>query len=140
MLPQGKRRFEHLAGFTGRGLDPHTGTRIEGLTGPTKQLGLVIEEIHLAGPAIHEQLDHPPGPGSMVRPVPHSSRIQARSVVAGQDLAQGNTSETSPQLPNKIATGNPNALVQSCGVHGRNKNSLLLKSNRQALARPCCCA
>ena len=96
VLPQRDRRFKHLTRFTRRGLDPHTRTRIEGLARPTEQLRFVIEEVHLAGPAIHEQLDHSLGSGPVVRTVPHGLRIQAGSVVAGQELTQSNTSKTSP--------------------------------------------
>ena len=96
MLPQRERRFEHLTWFTRRGLDPYTRTRIEGLARPTEQLRFVIEEVHLAGPAIHEQLDDPLGSGPVVRTMPHGLRIQAGRVVTGQELTQSNTSKTSP--------------------------------------------
>jgi hypothetical protein len=66
------------------------------LTGPTEQLWFVIKEVHLAGPAIHEQLDDPLGSRPVVRPVTRGLGIQAGSVVAGQELAQSDTSKTSP--------------------------------------------
>jgi hypothetical protein len=59
-----ERRLEDLPGFTGRGFDAVAVAGIERLSGLLEQGGLVVEEIHLARAAVHEQLDHAADPGA----------------------------------------------------------------------------
>ena len=136
VLTQGYGRLEHLARLARRRLDPQTRARIKGLTGPTKQLRLVVEEVHLAGTAIHEQLDHPLGPGLKVGTMTGRHRIDPHRLRRDQ-LPERHPSETGPEMPHELPPAEPATKRQSRGVHGTKRNSLLLKINRQALARPC---
>ena len=59
-------------------------TRIEPLAMPALELRLVIEGVHLADAAVHEELDHAARPGRMMQPAveigprPRNATILAR--------------------------------------------------------------
>ena len=104
-------RLENLSRFAGGGLDAITIAGIKRLAVPAEQRGLVVEQIHLARPAVHEQLDHPPNPGPVMA-APRQPRTVAgcpfsggcQSLVA-QQPAQGGAAKTAAELPQEVAAG-----------------------------------
>jgi hypothetical protein len=61
----------------------------------------VIKEVHLAGTAIHEQLDHPLGSGLMVGAMTRGHRINADRLCR-QKLPERHTAESGPQMTHEI--------------------------------------
>jgi hypothetical protein len=67
MLPQSHGRLEHRAWCARRRFDANPCPGIEWLAVQPLKSRLVIEQVHLARAAIHEELYHPPRPWPMTR-------------------------------------------------------------------------
>jgi len=89
-----ERAFHQLARLAGRRLDMPSG--IEFFPVPFFQFRLVIERVHLADPAVHEELDHMAGLG----------RVMLRGgqrVLFSQQLRQGDAAQAAAGAPKKLA-------------------------------------
>ena len=73
MLLELEGRLEDLTRFAGGRLDPFAGARVELLSVAPQQFGFVIEQIHLARAAVHEELNHAPGARRVMRSVAQNS-------------------------------------------------------------------
>ena len=121
--PQLERGFEDLPRLTGRGLDPVPVARIKNLAVSSEQGGLVVEQIHLARTAVHEQLDHPFGARTVMAAVQQKRTVSGRVVgfrgqtFLTQQPAERGPAESAAELPEKIATGS-GELARKGGLHG----------------------
>ena len=120
--------------------------RVERLAVAAVQLGLVVERVHLADAAVHEELDHPADLGAMMQP---SVEVGARRGCAGvRSVPASRPSRPSmaarampPRPPPSRQRKSRRGIWSSHGVARRsvqftNKNSLLLKISRHRFARP----
>src|SRR5206468_5797155 len=79
MLLELEGRLEDLTRFAGGRLDPFAGPWVELLSVALQQFGFVIEQIHLARAAVHEELNHALCSRRMMRPVAqHSCQFRIR--------------------------------------------------------------
>ena len=109
MLPERERALHEVAGHAGGSLD--MAARIERLAVPALQLGLVVEGVHLADAAVHEELDHTANLGSMVQPAVQLGRRTDRPEIEpgeqpllAQQMRQGDATQATPQPPEKVAS------------------------------------
>ena len=109
MLPERERALHEVAGHAGGSLDMTA--RIERLSVPALQLGLVVEGIHLADAAVHEKLDHTAHLGSMVQPAIQLRRRTDRPEIGpgeqpllAQQMRQGNATQATAQPPEEVAS------------------------------------
>ena len=123
MLRKPARRAQQLGPFLREGI--HEGKALalderlgNGLAIQLLELGLVIEQLQLAGPAGHEQIDHTPGPGREMS-FPGRQRIGERGGAPGEDPAvaeqgcQPQRAEPKPTLAEEMPARQPQSgLVQ----------------------------
>ena len=107
--------------------------RIERLAVPALQLGLVVEGVHLADAAVHEELDHTANLGSMVQPAVQLGRRTDRPEIGpgeqpllAQQIRQGDATQATPQPPEKFRR------VWSL-VHGANPSLAAVSIHKQEL-------
>jgi len=108
MLRPLERTFHQRAGHTDGGLDALAGAGVEFLPVSRDELRLVVEQIALARPAIHEELNN----ALRFRRVMWKRRGKS---VALHQRTERDTTKTGAQRAEKIATG------ESRGVHGQSR-------------------
>ena len=145
ILPERERALHQVARRARGRLD--MASRVKRLAVAAVQLGLVVERVHLADAAVHEELDHPAHLGAMMQPAvqigtrPRPAPASARCPQAGPRRPsmrrQGDAAQAAAQPPENIAPGD----LIGHGVIHRSiqltyKNSLLLTMNRHRFASP----
>ena len=80
---------------------------IEGFARMAEQGRLVVEEVHLAGPAVHEQLDHPLRPRRVVRQqrASDSRRRPRQETVRPQQLGQSHPTKPRTEPVEELTAG-----------------------------------
>jgi hypothetical protein len=102
-----ERALHHLAGCARGRLD--VAPRVERLAVATVQLRLVVEGVHLADAAVHEELDHPLRPGAMMETAievgdrPRACGIHpGDQVVAAQQIGQRDPAQAAAHPPEEF--------------------------------------
>ena len=105
MLPQWKGGREDGPWSACRRFHTPATAGVEGPPVVAKEQRFVVEEIHLTGPAVHEQLDHPAGFGGVMKAAADITcgRLRAVRAAAGQELRHRRDAETGRHVEERTA-------------------------------------
>src|SRR5262249_48151608 len=140
---EGERALHEVARLARGGLD--VAPRVERLAMPSLQRGLVVEGVHLADAAVHEELDHPAHLRPVMQPAiqlgPGTERLAigpGEQALLDQHLREGNPAQAAAQPPEEVASRGvvSHEIRPHGGSYFTNKNSLLLNRSRPRLTRP----
>ncbi len=97
-----KRALHEVAGRAHAGLDPHAFPGVERLAVQFLEGGLVVEEVALAGPAIHEELDDPLCPGCELG---EGLRRLCEKAILREKGRQRHPAQAGAEVAEEVATG-----------------------------------
>src|SRR5262249_38485784 len=104
VLGEGEGAAEDLAGDGGDGLDALVAAGVEGLAVLLLQSRLVVEGVHLAGAAVHEQLDDAACFGAMMDAAVQVGGRGGAVGVGGEEVGQGDAAEAAAYVPEEGTT------------------------------------
>src|SRR5205823_9168593 len=98
-----ERAPQDVARRGGDGLDVLAG--VEAAAVQALELGLVVEGVHLADAAVHEELDDAPGAGAVVQA---AALVGARGVggeepLAGEQVGEGDAAQAAAEMPQQLS-------------------------------------
>ena len=135
MLFEGERRLHHLPRRAGGCLDVNAVSGVERFAVTPVKLGLMVERVHLAHAAIHEQLNDSFDLGRMRDP--RARNDVGPRLLAAKQIHQRQAAKAAADGLEQVATGEGRSNLLSHAPQSTNKNSLPFISKRPRLAGPC---